>query len=196
MIPRALVATASIGLLALLAGCSGTPPLSQGPLPEDAGRGLDRIVALAAERVVVSDRVAAAKEGTGQPVTDPQREAAVVAAARTEADRDRVDPEWVARVVTDQIAASTQVQTDLMRQWADRPDTRPAQRPSLATVRPELDRIDDDLVAAMAQAAPARAHEACAGRLAQGAVAAAAPLDDLHKAALGRSLASVCEFSG
>lgn len=193
MIRRALVAAA---LLALLAGCSGDPPLSQGPLPEDAGRGLDRIVALSAERVVVSDRVAAAKEGTGQPVTDPARESAVVAAARTEADRDRVDPEWVARVVGDQIAASTQVQNDLMRQWTDRPDTRPAERPALATVRPELDRIGGELVAAMAQAAPARAHEACAGRLAQGAVDAAKPLDDLHKAALGRSLTSVCGSSG
>ncbi|TCK21610.1 chorismate mutase [Pseudonocardia endophytica] len=183
-------------LLALLAGCSGTPPLSQGPLPEDGGQGLDRIVALAARRVVVSDQVAAAKVGTGQPVTDPPREAAVIAAARTEAEKDRVDPEWAARVFTDQIAASTQVQNDLLRQWTDRPDTKPAQRPALATIRPELDRIGTELVAAMAQAAPARSHEACAGRLAQAAVDAAKPLDDVHRSALGLSLTSVCASSG
>lgn len=182
----------AVVLLAVLAGCGGPPPLSQGPLPEEPAAGLDRIVQLAAQRVLVSDRVAAAKEGTGQPVTDPAREAAVIAAARTEADRDRVDPEWVARVVGDQIAASTRVQNDLLRQWTDRPDTRPAQRPSVAAIRPELDRIGVGLVAAMAQAAPARAHEACAGRLAQAAVDAAKPLDDLHKAALGRALVSVC----
>lgn len=193
MIRRALLATA---LFALLAGCSGPPPLSQGPLPEDAGRGLDRVVQLAAERVVVSDRVAVAKEGTGAPVTDPPREAAVIAAARTDAERDRVDPVWVARVFTDQIAASTQVQNDLRRQWAERPDTRPAGRDDLAAIRPELDRIGDGLVAALAQAAPARSHEACAGRLAQAAVAAARPLDDGHKAALGRALTSVCDASG
>jgi chorismate mutase len=193
VIRRSLLATA---LLVLLAGCSGAPPLSQGPLPEDGGQGLDRIVALAAQRVVVSDQVAAAKQGTGQPVTDPPREAAVIAAARTEAEKDRVDPEWTARVFTDQIAASTQVQNGLLEQWNVRPDTAPAQRPSLASIRPQLDRIGDELVAAMAQAAPARSHEACAGRLAQAAVDAAKPLDDLHKAALGASLKSVCDSGG
>lgn len=189
MIRRCLGAAA---LLAALAACSGPPPLSQGPLPEDAGRGLDRVVQLSTARVLLADRVAAAKIATGAPVTDPPREAAVIAAARTDADRDRVDPEWVARVFGDQIAAGTRVQNDLIEQWTERPDTRPAQRPDLSTVRPELDRIGDDLVAAMGQAAPARAHEACAGRLAQGAVDAAKPLDDLHKTALGRSLTSVC----
>lgn len=186
----------AVALLVLVAGCGGERPLAEGPLPEFPAKGLDRIVQLAAERAVVSDRVAAAKAGTGQPVTDPAREAAVIADARADAARDRVDPEWTARVVGDQIAASTQVQEDLLRQWTDRPDTRPSQRPALASVRPELDRIGDELVVALAQAEPARAHEACAGRLAQAAVDAAKPLDDLHKSALGRSLASVCDGAG
>ena len=66
----------AVVLLVLLAGCGGQRPLTEGPLPEGPAQGLDRIVALAAELVVVSDRVAAAKAGTGQPVTDPAREAA------------------------------------------------------------------------------------------------------------------------
>ncbi len=180
-------------LLALLAGCGDQRPLTDGPLPTDQADGLTRIVQLAGERVTLSDQVAASKFGTPQPVTDPAREAAVVADARADAGRAGVDPEWVARVFTDQIAASTQVQNALFRLWTDQPATRPAQRPNLATVRPELDRVGDELVAEMKAAAPARGHEECPARLAQAAVATAKPLDEPHKAALGRALASVCD---
>lgn len=182
-------------LLVLLTGCGGQR-LTEGPLATAQADGLTRVVQLAAERVTLSDQVAAAKSGTASPVTDPPREAAVLADARADAARAGVDAEWVARVFTDQIAASTQVQNDLLRQWADQPATRPAQRPNLAGVRPQLDRVGDGLVAALAAAAPARAYEECPARLAQAAVATAKPFDDLHKAALGRALKSVCDGAG
>ncbi|MFP5068729.1 gamma subclass chorismate mutase AroQ [Pseudonocardia nantongensis] len=184
----------ALAVLALLAGCADpAPPLSDGPAGAAPADGLTRIVQLAAERAVLSDRVAAAKFGTPAPVTDPAREAAVLDGARADATSAGVDPEWVARVFTDQIAASTQVQNDLIRGWTERPDTGPAEQADLTQVRPELDRIGDELVAALALAAPARGHEDCPTGLAQAAVAAARPLDDVHKAALGRGLASVCD---
>jgi len=150
-------------------------------------------VRLAAQRATVSDRVAAAKLATGQPVTDPEREAVVVADARTQAGRDGVDPEWVARVVADQIAASTQVQNDLLRRWTEHPDSRPAERPDLAQVRPEITRISNELVAALKIAEPARAHEGCSSSLAAAAQTYTGELDDIHGAALNRALRSVCE---
>lgn len=181
-------------VLALLAGCADpAPPLSEGPAGATPADGLTRIVQLSAERAVLSDRVAAAKFGTPAPVTDPAREAAVLEGARADATRAGVDPEWTARVFGDQIAASTQVQNDLIRGWTEHPDTGPAERPDLGRVRPELDRIGDELVAALALAAPARGHEECPTGLAQAAVATARPLDDVHKAALGRGLTSVCD---
>lgn len=184
---------ACAGVLALATGCADPPPpLGQGAPGAAPADGLTRVARLAAERVVISDRVAAAKVGTPAPVTDPARETAVLADARADAARTGVDPEWVARILTDQIAASTQVQNDLIRRWTDRPDSRPP-RADLARVRPELDRIGDELVAALKLAAPARAHEDCPASLARATVAAARPLDDAHKAALGRSLGSVCD---
>lgn len=192
--PRSRLAVLGAALLlALLAACGTQRPLTDGPLPADQADALTRVVALAGERVTLSDQVAAAKYGTGAPVTDPPREVAVLADARADAARAGTDAEWVARVFGDQIAASTQVQNDLARLWTDQPGTRPSQRPDLAAVRPQLDRIGDGLVAALATAAPARAHEECPARLAQAAVATAKPLDDLHKAALGRALTSVCD---
>lgn len=180
--------------LGLLAGCGDQPlPLTEGPPGASPADGLIRIVELSAQRARISDQVAAAKFGTGTAVTDAGREAAVVAETRADATRDGVDPDWAARIVSDQIAASTQVQNDLIRQWTDRPDTRPAQRPELARVRPQLDRIGDELVAALKLAGPARANEECPSTLAQAAVEQAKGLDEVHRNALGRSLKSVCD---
>jgi chorismate mutase len=155
--------------------------------------GLAQVVRLAAERAAVSDQVAAAKFGTGQAVTDPAREAVVVADARAQADREGVDPEWVARVVGDQIAASTQVQNDLLRQWSEHPDSQPAERPDLAQVRPEITRISNELVAALKAVEPVRADDACPASLAAAVTAQAGDLDTVHRAALDRALVSVCD---
>jgi chorismate mutase len=184
----------------VLAGCgqpstssTEVPATSSTEVPATSADGLAQVVRLAAQRATVSDRVAAAKLGTGQPVTDPEREAVVVADARAQAGRDGVDPEWVARVVADQIAASTQVQNDLLRQWTEHPDSRPAERPDLAQVRPEITRISNELVAALKIAEPARAHKDCSSSLAAAAQAQAGELDDIHRAALNRALRSVCD---
>jgi chorismate mutase len=177
---------------AVLAGC-GQSPTSSTEVPGTSADGLGQVVQLAAQRTRVSDRVAAAKLGTGQPVTDPEREAVVVADARAQADRDGVDPEWVARVVLDQIAASTQVQNDLLRQWTEHPDSRPAEQPDLAQVRPEITRISNELVAALKIAEPARVRADCSSSLAAAVKAQAGELDDIHKAALDRALKSVCD---
>lgn len=183
----AIVIAASV-----LAACAqpSTSSPEVGATPPD---GLAQVVQLAAQRATVSDRVAAAKLGTGKPVTDPEREAVVVADARAQAARDGVDPDWVARVVLDQIAASTQVQNDLLRQWTEHPDSRPAERPDLAQVRPEITRISNELVAALKIAEPARAHQDCSSSLAVAARAHAEELDGTHKAALDRALRSVCD---
>jgi chorismate mutase len=184
---------------AVLAGCGQQPPPSPGQpsspveVPGPAVDGLAHVVQLAAERAMISDRVAAAKLGTGQPVTDPAREAVVVADARAQADRDGVDPEWVARVISDQIAASSQVHNDLLRQWSDHPESQPAERPDLAQVRPEITRISNALVAALKVVEPARAYEGCSSSLAQAVTAEAGDMDAIHRAALDRALVSVCE---
>jgi chorismate mutase len=194
--------TAGAGLViaaVALAGCGR----SAAPAPEQpstsvevqapSADGLADVVRLAAERAAVSDQVAAAKAGTGQPVTDPAREAVVIEDARTQAGSVGADPEWVARVVGDQIAASTQVQNDLLRQWSEHPDTQPAQRPDLAQIRPEITRISNELVAALKVAEPVRSQESCSASLAAAVAAQSADLDAIHQAALSRALVSVCD---
>ncbi|MEQ3554271.1 chorismate mutase [Pseudonocardia nematodicida] len=198
---RARTATRTAGavvLVALLAGCGNDQPapLHEGTPGAAPADGLARIVDLAAERAEMSDRVAAAAFAAGAPAADPAREAAVVAGMREEARRADVDPEWAARVAGDQVAAEAQVRDALVRGWTDRPDTAPAGGADPAAPDPEIDRIDGELVAALRTATPARAHEDCASTLAQAAVTRARGMDDLHRAALGAALRSVCDGAG
>lgn len=174
----------------VLAGCGAPSEAPTAPLP--GADGLTRIVRLAEERAVLSDQVAASKFGTGKPVTDPVREAVVVDDARTNASRNAVDPEWAAQVFLDQIAASTQVQNDLLRQWNENPGQRPSEKPDLAQIRPQLDRIGEELIVALRDASPAREHPGCAVTLGQAVTEGAGDLDQIHRAALDRALSSIC----
>ena len=47
-------------------------------------------------------------------------------------------------------SALNQDENDLLRQWSEHPDSQPAERPDLAQVRPEITRISNELVAALA----------------------------------------------
>jgi chorismate mutase len=62
--------------------------MSSTEVPGMSDEKLAQFVQLAAQRAAISDRVAAAKVGTGQPVTDPAREAVVVADARVQGSRN------------------------------------------------------------------------------------------------------------
>ena len=199
---RAGAATLAAALV-LLAGCADQPgPLSEGPAGATPADGLARIAELTAQRVTLAGQLALAEpesesesgsESESESAREPEPGPAAGADARAAAERAGVDPEWAARVLTDQAAAAEQVRDGLLRRWAEQPDTRPAERPDPAQLRSELATVDDELVAALRVAAPARTHEDCPTSLAQAAVARAEGLDDLHRAALGRGLMSVCD---
>lgn len=173
----------------LLAGCGDRPdPLSEGPPGAAPADGVARIAELTAQRAVLAGKLALAESGA-----EPESEPGAGADARAAAERVGVDPEWAARVLADQIAAGEQVRDGLLRQWTEQPATRSAERPDPAQLRSDLDRIDDELIAVLRIAAPARTHEDCPGSLAQAAVARAEGIDDLHRAALGRGLMSICD---
>ncbi|WP_329457350.1 chorismate mutase [Streptomyces sp. NBC_01497] len=174
--PEALAAAASLGS----AGSLG--PL--GPLTE-----------LAIRRIQLGSQVAAAKRGTGSPVDDPAREEQELAKVRQQAEQLGLDAGTTARFFEDQIAASKVVQRGLLARWNTHPGEAPAERPSLAAIRTELDAITQRILRELVATDRARRPSArCAAALAEAAASGAAAhrLDALHREALGTALRSVC----
>ncbi|GAA2348151.1 hypothetical protein GCM10010246_39260 [Streptomyces cuspidosporus] len=215
---RALTAAAALGLMAAAAPAAAAtgpgPAAATGPASVSAtasastgapARPYDRLLPVAdlsAQRLLTADQVAASKYrypappggGTDSPIDDPVRERQVLEAVAARARELGADPEATVRVFRDQIEANKLVQRDLFRRWDADPAQAPTERPDLAKVRLEINRINGELVRAIADSAGARAERSCAGWL----TAAAAHtrhdrrLDALHTAALERSLRSVC----
>ncbi|MFC9229158.1 chorismate mutase [Streptomyces decoyicus] len=179
---------------------AATAPSDRAPAPAAAtahsayGR-LGPLAGLSAERLATGDLVAAAKWGTGGPIDDPAREQEVLDAVADQARRLGADPAATVRIFRDQIEASKVVQRGLHRRWHADPAQAPTTRPDLDEVRKEINRINGELVGAIARSPHARSAPYCAPLL---TVAAAQVrherhLDGLHTVALARSLRSVCD---
>ncbi|MFD5746240.1 hypothetical protein [Streptomyces sp. NPDC127033] len=98
------------------------------------------------------------------------------------------------RIFRDQIEAGKDVQRELLRRWDADPAHAPSERPDLAGVRAEIDRIDAGLVRAVAGSAQDRTAPRCGRLLTAAAVRATAGQrpDPAHAKALGRALGFVC----
>ncbi|WP_043263356.1 gamma subclass chorismate mutase AroQ [Streptomyces sp. CT34] len=173
------------------AATAGAPAARTAPAPYDRLRPL---AALSEERLATADAVAAAKWGTGGPIDDPVRERQVLAAVVQQARRLGTDPEATVRIFRDQIEASKVVQRGLHRRWVADPSQAPTGRPDLARVRKEINRVNGELVRAIAASPQARSAPGCVPWLAVSAVRIGHQhhVDLLHAAGLARSLRSVC----
>ncbi|MFH8658900.1 chorismate mutase [Streptomyces afghaniensis] len=170
--------------------------VAHGPTPD-----LTPVTELLAQRLLLADKVAAAKYGTDTPIDDPEREARILDDVRARAVGLGLEPDAVAAVFRDQIEANKLVQRGLYARWDAHPAERPTERPDLAKeVRPALDRITTQLLAALDDTERARSLPSCGPRLATAAGWSAYThgFDTLHLKALGRALPSVCgaDFTG
>ncbi|MGH3670830.1 MAG: chorismate mutase [Pseudonocardiaceae bacterium] len=187
-----LLAGAILAAVLVTGSCSTQP--APDPGNASAAPALHGLADLAVERIELSDKVAAAKFGTPQPIDDPAREQQVLDAVAKTAPGVGVDPAEAGRVFRDQIEASKVVQRGLYAEWTAHPQQRPTDRPNLGTeVRPELDRITTAILEQL-RASRAQRHAAasCSTGLTQASRPAAQPLDTLHRNALAVALRSVC----
>ncbi|MEU6125165.1 chorismate mutase [Streptomyces sp. NPDC047123] len=194
---RRLLAAGVLGAT-LFAGGGGTAVAAAdrpgaGAVTESSAR-LRPLAELSAQRLATADLVAAAKYGTGSPVDDPAREQQVLDTVAAQATEAGADPEVTVRIFRDQIEANKVVQRGLFRHWDADPSQAPTERPDLAEVRAEINRVNAELVRGIAASTGARTAPYCGLMLAAAAdgVRRADRLDALHTVALGRSLRSVC----
>ncbi|NEB77013.1 chorismate mutase, partial [Streptomyces sp. SID14478] len=157
---------------------------------------LAAVTSLAADRLALADKVAAAKYGTPAPIDDPVRERQILDDVAARSAALGIDPALAQAVFRDQIEANKVVQRGLYARWDAHPEQRPTERPDLAKeVRPALDRITTELLDALRQLPPAHTSPACGPLLTVAALhdARTHHFDALHLRALARALPSVCE---
>ena len=160
---------------------------------------LGPLTALAVQRILLGDKVAAAKFGTDQPIDDPVRERQELDAVAAMASRAGVDPDASVRFFRAQIEANKVVQRGLYALWTEHPELRPGERPDLdGEVRPELDQITTEIVRQLKATQEVRADTAgCRVLLLEAQLAAEVRfrLDALHRKALTVALRTVCTSS-
>ncbi|MGW0214483.1 gamma subclass chorismate mutase AroQ [Micromonospora chokoriensis] len=100
------------------------------------------LTALAAERLALGDKVAAAKYGSTTPIDDEAREERLLADVVARSREIGLDPLLTWRFFRAQIEANKVLQRRLHALWSDHPELRPRCRPNLdSEVRPQLDMI-------------------------------------------------------
>lgn len=156
---------------------------------------LGPVAELSARRLATADLVAAAKWGTDSPIDDPAREQQVLDTVARLATELGADPAATVRIFRDQIEANKDVQRALHRRWDADASQAPTERPDLAEVRAEINRLNDGIVRAIAGSARDRTAPYCGVVLLTSAarVGREMSLDAVHMTALARSLNSVCE---
>ena len=144
---------ACAALAAGITGCAAPPTPPGADLTK-----LDRLTGVMSRRLAISEDVARVKWNSKAPVEDLPREQAVLASVRKLAVQAKLDPDLLAAFFAAQIEASKSVQNALIEGWTA--ERRPpfTKVPDLGRdLRPQLDRLTFDLLAAYAVAQPALA---------------------------------------
>ncbi|HEY8025194.1 MAG TPA: gamma subclass chorismate mutase AroQ [Burkholderiaceae bacterium] len=135
--------------LTLLQSCAHAPP-SAGDRPEIA-----RLMQLIDQRLAIAPMVAEAKWNSGAPIDDPTREKLLLDTLGRQAQAAGLDRTFAQRFFQAQFDAGKLIQTALHARW--RIENRPPfdAAPDLARdVRPLLDQMTPNLIAALRDVAP------------------------------------------
>jgi chorismate mutase len=164
---------------------------------QDATNQLQPLVETSARRLVLAKQVALAKWDSQAPVEDTAREAEIIAAVIKDGESRGLDRTSISHFFSAQIEANKLVQYVLLADWR-RAGAVPAHRPiNLATtIRPELDRLQKELVRELADTVAIRASATCHADTAKavGKYLAGHKHDagSLQEIALDRAMAAAC----
>lgn len=151
---------------------------------------IGRTIALCLARLRVAPDVAKAKWNSKAPITDAAREAVVIKDFMARATEMHLDTQLAGRFISNQIDASKIVQTALFAQWQQEQHGLFDPVPDLGKdVRPLLDQLTPQMLAALQELVPLREKPGFAGQLARERARIAA--DYAYPAALDAVLAGL-----
>ena len=123
---------------------------------------LQPLIASSARRLAIAKQVALAKWDNHTAVEDASRESRVISAASDEGASKGLDRTFVSRFFAAQIEANKLVQYSLLAKWARTGKVPVHKSINLSiTIRPELDRLDKELVRELVETRSLRARESC-----------------------------------
>ncbi len=154
-------------LLRLLA-LAGLLTLAACQPPEAAPKAPSALPGLVTERLRIAREVAWSKFHSGDPVHDPQREFDLVTELIRQGNALGLDSVAIKAFFEAQLAASREVQTELLAAWADGTAPKPATPPLdlAADLRPRLDALTPTLLEGIFDTPDAAIAEATARALA------------------------------
>ena len=164
---------------------------------QDASEKLQTLVETSARRLAIAQQVALAKWDSQASVEDAAREAQVITGAAKDGESRGLDRAFVVHFFAAQIEANKLVQYSLLANWR-RVRMAPAHRPInlAATIRPELNELQRDLIKELADTTAIRGSAACQADTAKavGKYLAAHKQDAgaLQEIALDRAMAVNC----
>jgi chorismate mutase len=164
---------------------------------QDVTNQLQPLVETSARRLVLAKQVALAKWDSQAPVEDTAREAEIITAVIKDGESRGLDRTFISHFFSAQIEANKLVQYVLLADWR-RAGLVPAHRPiNLATtIRPELDRLQKELVGELVDTVAIRASATCHADTAKavGKYLAGHRHDagSLQEIALDRAMAATC----
>ena len=158
---------------------------------------LQPLVEISARRLAIAEQVALAKWDSHSAVEDAPREVQVIRNAERDGELKNLDRTFVSNFFRDQIEANKVIQYSLLADW-HRVGRAPAHSPINlgATVRPQLDELQIELIGELAETKAIRASPACDAYVAKAIEKYLAAHKDnarpLLAVALHRALARTC----
>ncbi len=172
---------AALGLALLLAACQLQParPADAHTLAAQEEQQLQQLLLLMEQRLHVALPVAQAKWNSGAPLDDPARERQILQEVAPRAAQAGVEPALAAAFFQSQFDAGKLLQHKLHAQWRAQQRAPFAEAPELGhSVRPLLDRLTPQLLAALGAAQPLLGRPDTAAYLRQAAAMPPSALDD------------------
>ncbi|MFC0399262.1 chorismate mutase [Paraburkholderia rhizosphaerae] len=187
-----------IGALCALAAALAIAIAPITALADTDDTAVTNLISLVSQRLALAEPVAHWKWVNHRPIDDASRESALLADVAKRAHAAALDPAFAREFFRDQIDANKDIQNALFEQWrTTRPPEGPA--PDLdSSTRPQLDRLTQSMIAALARVQTVRAVPDCPTRIAQGVAnwKSLTRYDAAQSAALNRALGHVCESGG
>ncbi len=153
------------------------------------------LIDIVLQRLSVADKVALSKWDSGKPVEDLVREQAVIETTQRDAIHYGLDAHQASRFIADQIEASKLIQYALLAAWRRTGTAPTTPREDLVnTIRPQLDRLQTQLLQRLASIPMQADLDYCARTIAHATEIYTKQnhLDPLHSIALDRALAHIC----